>query len=670
MAKITDIPHRIVNGSGVASLTTIRVYEAGTSTDVDLFSDENLTNQVGNPLNVAAGDPIPTLYHGFAGDVRIEVVDAGGPVFDDDPYDRPVSTGELAGGEGSAMVGVLNAGTGAYVRTQADVNMDRPTVLDFIEPAQVALIRANNHAAQNPALVAAGLQAAFDAGVGILPSGTYHVGASLNWPSGLALIGAGRSKTILRSAVIGGSLLKTNSSANFLYMAHMSLKGNAVAGSLGNGHAIDFIDFDLGGSKAPAQSMVYQVEISGFKGQGRVSSAVGAGSIASCAVIAVNVLQNLFRDIYISDCGHGFFLQDCENIRIENCATDGIVKFAALVMSSENVIISNSTLIDAGDGTADTGYPLTAVPLGSGVLCSYQNNGLVVTGCKFKNNRAGKATIQSLLSNGDAFIANWIRADALTNTAHRGIYALRPNGLNIVSNHFHPATTGTPSQKYMSVEVEVTANSECPTFRIEGNLFADVSGMGIAYNVRIAGDNRVRPVQGVIQGNTFGSRQARSAATVVDSDILLENCSLQATRIANNAHLAAGNVTRTGVTNNNTILNKMEVGPNAFLAGAGTIAAEYTGVSEGQLVAVSASYDPPALATGVPTPVQTTTVTGAAVGDMATAAWSADLAGSAIFAWVSASNTVSWFIQNVNGSNPLNLASGTARLRVRKAWAA
>lgn len=108
--QITDIPHRIVNASTVPSNTTITVYAAGTSTTVSLFSDEALTTPVANPFTVLAGNPIPTLFHSFVGEVRVEVVDGSGIVFDDDPYDRPVGEIGLASSNGGEMVGILDGG--------------------------------------------------------------------------------------------------------------------------------------------------------------------------------------------------------------------------------------------------------------------------------------------------------------------------------------------------------------------------------------------------------------------------------------------------------------------------------------------------------------------------------------------------------------------------------
>lgn len=79
----------------------------------------------------------------------------------------------------------------------------------------------------------------------------------------------------------------------------------------------------------------------------------------------------------------------------------------------------------------------------------------------------------------------------------------------------------------------------------------------------------------------------------------------------------------------------------------------------------SATFDPPSLADGVGT-TTTVTVTGAALGDFAEAAFSRDIQGITVTAWVSAANTVSVRFQNESGGT-IDLASGTLRVRVRKA---
>jgi hypothetical protein len=80
----------------------------------------------------------------------------------------------------------------------------------------------------------------------------------------------------------------------------------------------------------------------------------------------------------------------------------------------------------------------------------------------------------------------------------------------------------------------------------------------------------------------------------------------------------------------------------------------------------SATYDPGSLALGASTGIQTVTVTGAELGDAVDMSFSNSLAGAEIKGWVSAADTVSYYFTNTNGANPLDLASGTVRARVRK----
>lgn len=78
----------------------------------------------------------------------------------------------------------------------------------------------------------------------------------------------------------------------------------------------------------------------------------------------------------------------------------------------------------------------------------------------------------------------------------------------------------------------------------------------------------------------------------------------------------------------------------------------------------TATYDPPSLADGAGD-TTTVTVTGAALGDMATASFSLATSGITISAWVSATNTVSVRFQNESGG-VLDIGSGTLKAWVLK----
>ncbi len=95
-------------------------------------------------------------------------------------------------------------------------------------------------------------------------------------------------------------------------------------------------------------------------------------------------------------------------------------------------------------------------------------------------------------------------------------------------------------------------------------------------------------------------------------------------------------------------------------------ATKVRGRVQGWLEAVSASYDPPALAAGASTVLQSLTVAGAEVGDEITAQWSGDLSGAKIFAECAIPNGVRWWITNLAGAAGLDLVEGSAKVTVRK----
>lgn len=191
MGQITDIPHRIVNGNAVLSDTMITVYEAGTSTLVPLFSDEALTNALPYPLTVTSGNPIPILYHGFAGNVRVEVTDASGALFDDDPYDASVYATDLGSthsDKGAAIVGFKQASTGASDGTVRDKLIERPiSLLDFVAAADKLNVVAGALAA-DAAFALLTAAAVAEGRPALIPKGNFKLAAQTVLPQDLTLV--------------------------------------------------------------------------------------------------------------------------------------------------------------------------------------------------------------------------------------------------------------------------------------------------------------------------------------------------------------------------------------------------------------------------------------------------------------------------------------------------
>lgn len=513
------------------------------------------------------------------------------------------------------------------------------------------------------------LQTAINAGAAYIPAGTYRVTQPIILPSNAKVRGAGINKTIIKSEVIGDSLFKCGTETIFIHMADMSLEGNNLTGASGNGHAINFIDPTAGGAFSPQQAVLERLEITKFRGQDVRTRGV-ATTIAAAGVIMYDALQNICRDVLVSYCGHGFYMATTQNCRIENCVAVYSDKFALIAFDNENLVVDKCDLLNAGDGVVDPGYPVTSFSWGSGVVLSYQNDSFVLKNSKLKNINAGSALIRSFLSVNDVYDSNWIRADTLTDTTHKAFYIQSSYNTQIINNEFHPANDGfSATRKYEQIELYNTQSADTMMTRIVGNTFGDVSGMDIAYNIKVGGNSNSRTQQVIIEGNNFGFNVARSSPCVVDADILLENCALVSSRISNNLHIAPTNVTRSiGVSGSNITDNRNTIGPSRFSANGGTITAEYSGVDQSVLWA-AASYNPASMPTG--TRVSTAvTVTGATltypdIQLLVTVGFSKDLQGIEMWGYVSGTDTVTVVFANNTGGT-IDLDAGTIYVKVEK----
>ena len=90
MSRIQYIPNRVLDTNGIADAAEVFVYQSGTDTKVDLFSDSGFTTPILNPVVVPAGAEIPIFYTSYMGDIRVRVVQSDGVIVqDDDPYSPP-----------------------------------------------------------------------------------------------------------------------------------------------------------------------------------------------------------------------------------------------------------------------------------------------------------------------------------------------------------------------------------------------------------------------------------------------------------------------------------------------------------------------------------------------------------------------------------------------------
>ena len=508
----------------------------------------------------------------------------------------------------------------------------------------------------------AAIQLAINAGPVFIPAGTYKVSSTITLPSNSKVHGAGINKTIIDFTGVGISLFATSVNTIFIHLTDMSLEGNGLTGVSGNGHAINFVDPLADGTFSPQQAVLERLEINGFRGQDIRTTGV-ATKISAAGICMYNSLQNVCRDIYIANCGHGFYLATTQNCRIENCVSVDSDKFAVVAYDNENLIVDKCDLLNAGDGTVDPGYPATSYSWGSGVILSYGNSAFALRNSKVKNNSSGSALIRSLTSVNDVYDGNWLRATTYTDVLHQAIYGFRTYNIQITNNEFSPANDGfSATQKFKQITLENTSATEPMICRIVGNSFGDVSGMDIAWNIKLLGNASTRAFTATIQNNQFGYNVARSSASVTNADIVFDTCTLQYSNVSSNLHFAPTNVTRdVGILGSTVVDNQNKIGPSSFATNGGTITTEYSGIDQSVLWG-AAAYNPPSLITGTRA-TTTVTVTGATLVYpdrqlLITVGFSKNILGLSMWGYVSADNTVTVVFENTTGGT-VDVDSGT-----------
>jgi len=558
----------------------------------------------------------------------------------------------------SEQVTFLAAGSGASQRTALAKLRDTVSVRDF------------GAVGDGVTDDTAAFQSAINNGPVYVPPGTYKITGTLTLRSKSFIVGAGVDKTIINSNIVGASLFNTDpAGCSFIYVAHMRINGNNVSGAGGSGHCFNFIDPAIGsGSNTPQSSQIENVLIDGFLGTDNADNG-GVVKVASAGVIQYDTLAITCEKVFVSDCGHAFYMNRTQNCRIVNCVTDGITKAGVFAYDNENLIVDKCDIINCGDGSTDSGYPVADA--GMGCFVCYKDSNTVLSNSKVKGFN-GTASIV-VKGNGQNIVIknNWIRGDANADIPHKAIYAERISNLQINDNLFYPSNTGySATQKYE--QIELFTPSTVPAFEstIEGNVFRDASGFDTAYNIKLSGDGNTRTHRSIITGNRFGSNSSLAAPAVVTNDILISDCRIESGVIGNNSHYAPTNVTRQAcVEIDSSKLFKTTIGPSTFQTGGGTITANYVGTVGYGPLHESALWANQVYATpNIPNGARDTTtvsVPGAVLanGDLVTVSYTRDLQGLLMYGYVSANDTVTVVFQNNTGS-AVDTADGAIYVKV------
>jgi len=379
-----------------------------------------------------------------------------------------------------------------------------------------------------------------------MPPGNYLFSSSLTLRNGHTIVGAGRLQTIITSGVIGDSLFKvTGAYTGFMYMGDMQLIGNGLTGASGNGHAINMIDPAIGsGSFTPAQSMFERLYIRNFKGLDvRDNSAT---AVDACAIINVDGLGNVFRDISVENCGHGIFLHRTQNVRIENPLITGCAGWGVHSYDTENTIVYDGDVNTCGtNGTTNTTGYLEA-GMGTGNILSARDEGFENFGTKVKG-APGTAQIHAFITSAK-IEGGWIRADHSIDKDFIGVLVTDPLDVSVCDNDFSPTSAAafSATREITNVKVTVSSTHNIAKVRVNDNQFRTQGGTLVNSNIHFLGASAATRMEGLeVQGNSFGMPINVVVAVTIDTDVLMESGAFANCIFRGNNHYDATNVTKT-----------------------------------------------------------------------------------------------------------------------------
>jgi parallel beta-helix repeat protein len=330
-----------------------------------------------------------------------------------------------------------------------------------------------------------------------------------------------------------------------------------------------------------------------------------------------------FKEIYIVDCGgSGMHLQYAYASVLSNCIVANNYQHGIWLDKAANQVLISHCIVNANARIA--GY--------SGIHCAgtnlNENIGVVIQSCDTTSNGGTVAS-------GYGVVVQYTHGLVVSGLYSEGN---KTNGIYIDS-----------SAKNVTVEASYIQDEATSITGVEGLRYSNNRHFynTVATSVAIAGAAGY-PI--AIEGNTYSASVTTSFTVGAKQRIEQYD-----TAAPVSGTWSVGDIVwhRTPVVGRNAGWICVTAGTPGTWASFGQIALDG-----------SATYNPGNLADGDGT-TTTVTVTGAALGDYASASFSLDLQGITLTAWVSATDTVSVRFQN-ESNGALDLASGTLRAKVMK----
>lgn len=365
---------------------------------------------------------------------------------------------------------------------------------------------------------------------------TLYIGESLQWKRRTNLIGKGLYTSKLYSALICEPLFKMGSETLVgCRFADFSCEGNNVTGASGSGHCFEFIDNVGGGAAVPQLTLIENVRIEKFRGQGVSNYARDADKlIEACGIIVIGGLGCNTKDISISDCGRGIVRYATQNCRdtgplIDHCDMVGIQD-----IGNENYLCLGGDVNMNGFGSDGTlNYPLQTGFHPCNIMV-YLSEGSQYLAMKYKNG-GGKAQVVVQLSESVHFDGGWMQAiqygvvdGSSVKATSKGFYIERSPGTRVTNHYFHLPNPGTGiDTSYECIEFKNTVNSETMSgceasdIRFGYPIGGATATKKMAYGIKVAGDASTRPFHGFKAKNIKTARAAPGSNSLIDDLILI-----------------------------------------------------------------------------------------------------------------------------------------------------
>lgn len=669
MSAPLTLPIARATDSNVDALSGAKLYcyLTGTTTPASVYTTEARDTAHANPVVADSGGLFAPIYVDPAVTYRFVLKTAGdATIIDMDPVSS-VDADDLS---------FLQTGTGAVSRSIQSKLSDRVSVLDFIPVAQHAAIIAGTSTDDHGAYI----QLAFNTGKAVYFPGSaastarYNTSQEIDMNSSPALgdgsecsrivaIAAIRSIFKLEGRVkIDGLLVDGNSADGNLSNAGVyceNSNGAIITNSRITAHKLDGVHFPASGNNSSTTIVSNQIDGNGHTYETGTAETTASGTVATITG-AADLTTLAIRPNY-----------DLIQIGSEKARTiTGVGTNTITVSGSDpfNTTVSGSTY---------------KILMGHGVLITHHtdNNLVKIENNSIQGNAASgwrDGSLYGCQSKGNALEGNdgygWII----------GTYTVAsPTGGREQASYTEDGGSGAGLIEAGSNLIISPGPTQNDLNGIRIPSFSTITSLRIDYAGEVIG-NKIASYTNTTTINMEQGQTANVTMSGAGSDMTINlpavTAGTNSAAIYSNLDqitvvdlLSIGGKTATFKTTDGSTINGVAGATGIVLYGNYRRAvARYTGSTGWQLtvsglneISGSKTFDPGSIA-AAGTETTTVTVTGAALGDYASASFSLSQAGLNLTAYVSAADTVTCVFSNPT-AGAVDLGSGTLRARVRKA---